>query len=443
MGATDLAGLGGFPLTVADQVLCPDDFGPLSTEFFLDVFEVVVAEGEYIDLAIDGGAVLTPDCADMSLELGLWATIDDPLATDNTGDGSCPAFTLGPDAGTWYVIVRSDDVYFGPQDYTLLVDVGLAVCGDSTLQGLEECDDGNAEGGDGCSAGCVIEDLACPVTSDVSTSLGGAAVTGTTAGGQDLHAPSCLGGTGSPDVAYEFTVAGGASVIVSTVSAATAFDTVLYVREECLDPSSEIACNDDFGGSASQVSFDALDGVTYYIIVDGYAGADGAFELTLSSPVCGDSSIEGTEECDDGNLVDGDGCEADCTVTRPCSYTVNDALGALASGSTTTLAIDLVTATDDLPDLSCSVMGGNDWLVSFEVTTAGAHVIDYDNTGGDVQYGLFAGDGSCTPVFECVDPFPATLGTFTETLAVGTYYLALDAYGPGGEGPVDLTITAP
>ena len=30
--------------------------------------------------------------------------------------------------------------------------------------------------------------------------------------------------------------------------------------------------------------------------------------------VCGDGMVEGGEECDDGNLVDGDGCSANCTI---------------------------------------------------------------------------------------------------------------------------------
>ena len=34
----------------------------------------------------------------------------------------------------------------------------LALCGDGWVQGLEECDDGNARGGDGCGADCLVED---------------------------------------------------------------------------------------------------------------------------------------------------------------------------------------------------------------------------------------------------------------------------------------------
>ena len=37
--------------------------------------------------------------------------------------------------------------------------------------------------------------------------------------------------------------------------------------------------------------------------------------------VCGDGKIEGTEECDDGNTVPGDGCEADCKLSQVIALT--------------------------------------------------------------------------------------------------------------------------
>ncbi len=35
----------------------------------------------------------------------------------------------------------------------------------------------------------------------------------------------------------------------------------------------------------------------------------------VTEPVCGDGMMEGAEACDDGNMMPGDGCEPDCTVT--------------------------------------------------------------------------------------------------------------------------------
>jgi cysteine-rich repeat protein len=43
------------------------------------------------------------------------------------------------------------------------------------------------------------------------------------------------------------------------------------------------------------------------------AGADDvADDDTESEPVCGNGQIEGTEECDDGNSREHDGCDAAC-----------------------------------------------------------------------------------------------------------------------------------
>ena len=44
-------------------------------------------------------------------------------------------------------------------------------------------------------------------------------------------------------------------------------------------------------------------------------------------PLCGNGTIDGTEQCDDGNRVDGDDCTSDCLlgVARPCS--VSDQCG--------------------------------------------------------------------------------------------------------------------
>lgn len=49
----------------------------------------------------------------------------------------------------------------------------------------------------------------------------------------------------------------------------------------------------------------------------------GAFRVTglpAPTPVCGNGVTEGSEECDDGNTVDGDGCGSDCRIS--CDATV-------------------------------------------------------------------------------------------------------------------------
>jgi cysteine-rich repeat protein len=47
---------------------------------------------------------------------------------------------------------------------------------------------------------------------------------------------------------------------------------------------------------------------------DGDGDGDGELE-----PICGDGTLDPFELCDDGNLIDGDGCESDC---RPPACTL-------------------------------------------------------------------------------------------------------------------------
>lgn len=53
-------------------------------------------------------------------------------------------------------------------------------------------------------------------------------------------------------------------------------------------------------------------------------------DVQICKPICGDGLIKGSEGCDDGNLVDGDGCNGQCAVEVDfvcvnvpslCSYT--------------------------------------------------------------------------------------------------------------------------
>src|SRR4029078_600939 len=58
---------------------------------------------------------------------------------------------------------------------------------------------------------------------------------------------------------------------------------------------------------------------------------------TISSATCGNGVIEGLEECDDHNLVNGDGCSSTCTVTPPPLSVADDSIdeGGGGSGSMT------------------------------------------------------------------------------------------------------------
>jgi cysteine-rich repeat protein len=475
----------------ATGVVCPGDEGDLAG-VYLDMYRLdVLAAGSAISATLDVGGVLVDDCADFTLDVFLVDDLLNGYAQTEPGTDVCTTMEALVDPGVYFVVITSDDATQPPQDYRLDVTLLVPECGNSATEPGEGCDDGDQDGGDGCSATCQVEecgngtldpdedcddgntdpddgcsaiceeevDATCDVVSDVTAAVDGAAVVGDTTGAADAHTPSCTN-SASPDAVYELTPASDAWIELSTDSAATAYDTVLSVRDDCTAPGGEIACNDDVDTAAgnynSALGFSAVAGQTYYVIVDGYADGEGAFELTITAgaappaPECGDGEVNAEgEECDDDNEVAGDGCENDCTLTTVCAYDASQDWGVLASGSqSVTLQLD---DPQDLPPLACSNSGDAatpdpgavDGSAVFEVAVAGAYLFEVDYTGFDVQLELRAEDDGCAAVRGCLDLYPNTAGPLWFVLEAGTYRLVGEAWSDDLGGPVAVTITAP
>ncbi|MBN2493739.1 MAG: DUF4215 domain-containing protein [Deltaproteobacteria bacterium] len=129
------------------------------------------------------------------------------------------------------------------------------VCGDGVQQPPEECDDGNTEDGDGCSADCKTE------------------------------GPRC--GDGIPQAPEECDDGN------NTDGDGCSADCHNEVTPRCGDgiPQAPEECDDGQNGD----------------------NCDGCLDdCTLHSNTCGDTYRCDIEECDDGNNTDGDGCSADC-----------------------------------------------------------------------------------------------------------------------------------
>jgi hypothetical protein len=90
------------------------------------------------------------------------------------------------------------------------------------------------------------------------------------------------GGSGT-EVVYQIEVDRPITLIASTNFPETEFDTVLYLRSECRETSSEIECNDDVGeATGSRIRVDDLAPGTYYLVVDARSsGLSGAFRLEV------------------------------------------------------------------------------------------------------------------------------------------------------------------
>ena len=133
----------------------------------------------------------------------------------------------------------------------------LAICGDGSRQGQEECDDGNAVSGDGC-ADCVVDvGFACSV-----------------AAGGDICSNGCRNGTKEEE-------------------------------EMCDDGNAIIGDGCD---TKCEVESGFLCAATVHPTIPN------AVHSNCSVP-CGDGlRVQNQEECDDGNALDNDGCSSSCTV---------------------------------------------------------------------------------------------------------------------------------
>src|SRR5438093_1461562 len=119
----------------------------------------------------------------------------------------------------------------------------------------------------------------------------GGTFSGTTSGASAL-AGSCGNSDGSPEQVFRWTPAVSGTATIQTCGAGTTFDTVLYLRSGACASGREVAagCNDDTCANASglfrasRITPTVTAGQTYFIVVDGYAGATGTFSLPVTPP---------------------------------------------------------------------------------------------------------------------------------------------------------------
>jgi hypothetical protein len=115
---------------------------------------------------------------------------------------------------------------------------------------------------------------------------------GTTIDATPDVAPFCGTSTTSPGVWYKFTTNASALVTLSLCNTSPSWDTKLTVFEDGCLILTCVAGNDDFPGCnlMSQVSFDAVPGTDYLVLVHGFSANTGDFQLDIDclfdDPVC-------------------------------------------------------------------------------------------------------------------------------------------------------------
>ena len=255
-------------------------------------------------------------------------------------------------------------------------------CGDGDLDPGELCDDDNLTAGDGCSAACQ-PDITCaggetpvvafvsgndPIPDNLPAGLSRSATIDTVGAVTRLIVTAQLTHTDDGDLDLALIGPNGVTRELSTDNGADGND---YAATQFDDASARLvtAGTAPFPGRyrpeqslSSTVGADfrstRASGAWTLRMVDDTAMGTGSFvRFTIAAcvapaaPFCGDGMINGTDECDDGNLVDNDACSNLCRIADGCGD------GNLDAGET--CDDDNVVAGDGcspacVPDLGCA-----------------------------------------------------------------------------------------
>lgn len=109
----------------------------------------------------------------------------------------------------------------------------------------------------------------------------GRSVSGNTTSTSDRFQASCAGNAESNDVVYRLRLTRRQIVRLNVTSD---YDSALYLRRDCADRNSELACNDDNQDNRHAFIETTLDAGMYYVVVDGFrTGNNGTFTLDVQT----------------------------------------------------------------------------------------------------------------------------------------------------------------
>ncbi len=194
------------------------------------------------------------------------------------------------------------------------------VCGDQFVDAdmLEECDDGNAVNGDGCSAACQIERDTDPVMTmqTVNTVCGNSAVEQ----GEECDDGNVVNGDGCSSLClYDST----AMSITQTCG-----NGILETEtgEQCDDGNAidgdgcSVACSLETPPTVCGNLICEADETSMTCPTDCMGGSSSSSSSLSPLPppppmgYCGDLIVQTPETCDDGNMINGDGCSMTCEI---------------------------------------------------------------------------------------------------------------------------------
>jgi hypothetical protein len=238
-----------------------------------------------------------------------------------------------------------------------------------------------------------------------------------------LDGTATCGSSGTTrDVWYRYRPVTSGTVTVSACG--SSYDTVVSVRRvSCTG--TQVACNDDFCGLSSQLTFPGTANTTYYIRVSGYNGLFGAYTLVING---GGGVVPPTPPANDN-----------------CANRVGIGLGATQ--------FTTVAATTDGPTHAlCNFFGNNnvtnDVWYNYPCFTTGNLTIDTCGSSFDSKLAVYANSG-CTDfesrILGCSDNVCGLNPSVTIPVTAGqNYTIRVGGYnGATGTGTLNLTLVVP
>jgi cysteine-rich repeat protein len=176
-------------------------------------------------------------------------------------------------------------------------------CGDTEVNGPEGCDDGNDVDDDECTNACALA--------------------------------GCGDGIMQPGEACDDGNLVDTDLCLATCVVATCGDQVVQEGVEACDDGNDIDTDACIAGCIAASCGDNLVQADVEACDDGvndgaYGGC--AVDCKAKAPFCGDALKNGAEECDDGNMVDGDACSNTCKLPIVVDVTFTTCGGLLENG---------------------------------------------------------------------------------------------------------------
>ena len=399
------------------------------------------------------------------------------VCVGNNDDGpGCPGFTSSYSwdsvEGESYLVYVHGYNSGAMGDYTLTVTANLPpAADDQDNDGIGDADDNCVDSanpeqedrdGDGFGDVCDATHDPCAgaeaITLAKTTNAAGAgvlaaSVSGNTANATDDTEPEDNGCGSSSAGGFWFSVTGnGQSMTVSTCD--SGYDTRLGIFSGDCGALTCVRDNDDSCGTRSSITFDSEDGAQYLVLVHGYGGNTGAFQLDIVAqlpPAADDQDNDGVGDPED-NCIDipnaeqedrdedgiGDACDPEDNETCTDALSLDVSAGEASISSRTTLNQDDpendACGDSSAPGIWYSAVGGGGAMTASTCNQANF----------DTRLSIFTGECGA---LECVTENDDTGGCATTSstqwvgLAGKTYYILVHGYSTRS-GDFTLTVTA-